>query len=95
MLFILFSRMVPIMEHSSLSMVGQLAFPAAHHRSKAEVCMCRLFLTTLGDIHLLQGNDGSIHGHAVQLLVLQVCLTLLLPELNPADITAAVKRVSF
>lgn len=50
-------------------------------------------LTTLGDVHLLQSDDGCIHGHAVEILVLQVCLALLLPELDPADVTAAVEKV--
>lgn len=50
-------------------------------------------LTTLGDVHVLQRDDGSIQVHAGEVLVLQVRLTLLLPELDPADVAAAVKEV--
>lgn len=50
-------------------------------------------LTTLGDVHVLQTDAGSIQVHAVEVLVLQVRLTLLLPELDPADVAAAVKEV--
>jgi len=52
-----------------------------------------LHLTTLGDVHVPQKDDSRVQVHAVQLLGLQVGLALLLPELDPADVTAAVNRV--
>lgn len=52
-----------------------------------------LHLTTLGDVHVLQKDDGRVQVHTAQFLGLQVGLALLLPELDPADVTAAVKRV--
>lgn len=70
--------------------IGQGSLPGP---SWPPSCPAPGVLTTLGDVHLLQRDDGCVHVHAVELLVLQVRLTLLLPELDPADVTAAVKKV--
>lgn len=55
--------------------------------------MC--FLTALVDIQLLYGYVAGLHARAVQVLVLQIGFFSLLPQLDPTDITAAVKNIVF
>lgn len=50
-------------------------------------------LTTLADVHAEQGQLGALRADAVEVLAVQLGLPLLLPQLHPADVTAAVEEV--
>lgn len=50
-------------------------------------------LTTLADVHTEQRQLRAIGVDAVEVLVVQLGLSLLLPQLHPADVTAAVEEV--
>lgn len=50
-------------------------------------------LTTLTDVHAEEGELGAISTDAVKTLAVQPGLPLLLPQLHPADVTAAVEEV--
>lgn len=50
-------------------------------------------LTTLTDVHAEERKLGAISVDAVEVLVIELGLPLLLPQLHPADVTAAVEKV--
>lgn len=50
-------------------------------------------LTTLADVHAEQGQLGALGADAVEVLAVELGLPLLLPQLHPADVTAAVEEV--
>lgn len=50
-------------------------------------------LTTLTDVHAEERELGAIRTDAVKALTVQPGLPLLLPQLHPADVTAAVEEV--
>lgn len=50
-------------------------------------------LTTLTDVHAEERELGAVGPDAVEVLAVQPGLALLLPQLHPADVTAAVEEV--
>lgn len=50
-------------------------------------------LTTLADVHAEEGELGALGADTVEVLAVQPGLPLLLPQLHPADVTAAVEEV--
>lgn len=50
-------------------------------------------LTTLADVHAEEGQLGALGADAVEVLAVQPGRPLLLPQLQPADVTAAVEEV--
>lgn len=50
-------------------------------------------LTTLTDVHAEEGQLGALGADAVEVLAVQLGLPLLLPQLHPADVTAAVEEI--
>lgn len=50
-------------------------------------------LTTLADVHAEEGQLGAVRVDAVEVLAAELGLPLLLPQLHPADVTAAVEEV--
>ena len=50
-------------------------------------------LTALADVHAEEWQLGAVGADAVEVLTVELSLPLLLPQLHPADVTAAVEEV--
>lgn len=50
-------------------------------------------LTTLADVHAKEGELGTLSTDAVEVLAVQLGRPLLLPQLHPANVAAAVEEV--
>lgn len=50
-------------------------------------------LTALADVHAEEWQLGAVGADAVEVLTVELSLPLFLPQLHPADVTAAVEEV--